>query len=118
MLSASLKGDTMKLAEQTCMPIKAGDPPLTAQEVEDLISLLPKWSLKEKTITREFRFKDFRQAMDFANKTAEVANDQDHHPDILISYNTVLLTFTTHKIKGLSMNDFIAAARIDLLVDQ
>jgi 4a-hydroxytetrahydrobiopterin dehydratase len=108
----------MKLAEQTCMPIKAGDPPLTLQEVEDLMSLLPNWSLKEKTISRELRFKDFRQAMDFVNKAAEVANDQDHHPDILVSYNTVLLTFTTHKIKGLSMNDFIAAAKIDLLVDQ
>jgi 4a-hydroxytetrahydrobiopterin dehydratase len=108
----------MKLAEQTCMPIKAGDPPLTLQEVEDLMSLLPNWSLKGKTISRELRFKDFRQAMDFVNKAAEVANDQDHHPDILVSYNTVLLTFTTHKIKGLSMNDFIAAAKIDLLVDQ
>jgi len=108
----------MNLAEQTCMPIKAGDPPLTAQEVEDLIGLLPKWSLKEKSIAREFRFKDFRQAMDFVNKTADVANDQDHHPDILISYNTVLLTFMTHKIKGLSLNDFISAAKIDLLTDQ
>jgi 4a-hydroxytetrahydrobiopterin dehydratase len=107
----------MKLAEQTCMPIKAGDPPLTAQEAEDLISLLPKWSRKEKTITREFRFKDFQQAMDFVNKAADVANDQDHHPDILISYNTVLLTFTTHTIKGLSLNDFISAAKIDLLTN-
>jgi len=108
----------MKLAEQTCMPIKAGDPPLTFQEVEDLMGRVPKWSLKEKTITREFQFKDFRKSMDFVNKTADVANDQDHHPDILVSYNTVLLTFTTHKIKGLSMNDFITAAKIDLLVDQ
>jgi 4a-hydroxytetrahydrobiopterin dehydratase len=108
----------MKLAEQTCMPIKAGDPPLTGPEVEDLMGRIPKWSLKEKTIAREFRFKDFRQAMDFVDKIADVANDQDHHPDILISYNTVLLTFTTHKIKGLSPNDFISAAKIDLLADQ
>ena len=100
------------------MPIRANDPPLTTQEVEDLIGRVPKWSLKEKTIAREFQFKDFRQAMDFVNKVAEIANDQDHHPDILISYNRALLTFTTHKIKGLSMNDFIAAAKIDLLADQ
>jgi 4a-hydroxytetrahydrobiopterin dehydratase len=107
----------MNLAEQTCMPIKAGDPPLIAQEVQDLMRLIPKWSLKEKAIVREFRFEDFQQAMDFVNKAADVANDQDHHPEILISYNTVLLTFTTHAIKGLSLNDFISAAKIDRLTN-
>lgn len=108
----------MKLAEQTCMPIKAGTEPLSPEEALALLPQVPKWSLRDLTIVREIRFRDFQEAMDFVNKTAEVVNDQDHHPDILISYNRVQLTFTTHKIKGLSLNDFIAAARIDLLVNQ
>jgi 4a-hydroxytetrahydrobiopterin dehydratase len=108
----------MKLAEQTCMPIKAGEPPLTDQEAGDLLHEVPLWSLQGTAIVREFRFKDFRQAMGFVNKVAEVANEQDHHPDILVSYNKVRLTFTTHKINGLSLNDFISAAKIDNLADR
>lgn len=108
----------MKLAEQSCTRIKAGEPPLTDQEVEELMLAIPKWSLRGKTIIREFLYKDFHQAMDFVNKAAHIANEQDHHPDILISYNKVQLTFTTHKINGLSLNDFIAAAKIDQLAGQ
>ncbi len=107
----------MKLSEQTCRPIKAGDVPLSRKEAEDLLREIPKWALDEKTIGREFRFKDFRQAMDFVNKVAALANEQDHHPDIYIYYNKVQLTFSTHKIGGLSKNDFIVAAKIDLLTD-
>ena len=105
----------MKLSEQNCRPIKSNDPPLSRKEADELMRELPSWTLEEKSIRREFRFKDFRQAMDFVNRAAGVANEQDHHPDINISYNKVLLTLSTHKINGLSLNDFIVAARIDLL---
>ena len=73
------------------------------------------WSLEEKELKKELRFTDFREAMIFVNKIATVANEQDHHPDIGISYNVVQLTLSTHKIGGLSLNDFILAAKIDLL---
>ncbi len=105
----------MKLSEQTCRPIKAGDFPLSQTEAEELHREIPQWTLGEKTIGREFRFKDFRQAMDFVNKVAALANEQDHHPDISIYYNKVQLTLSTHKIGGLSKNDFIVAAKIGLL---
>ncbi len=105
----------MKLAEQTCKPIQAGTLPLLRKEAEALQLMTPLWALGDKEIIREFRFKDFRQAMDFVNKVAATANEQDHHPDIFISYNKVKLTFSTHKIGGLSMNDFIMAAKIDLM---
>jgi 4a-hydroxytetrahydrobiopterin dehydratase len=107
----------MKLSEQTCKPIKAGEVPLSRTEAEELHREIPKWTLGEKTIDREFRFKDFRQAMDFVNKVAVLANEQDHHPDIHIYYNKVQLTLTTHKIDGLSKNDFIVAAKMDHLTD-
>jgi 4a-hydroxytetrahydrobiopterin dehydratase len=108
----------MKLYEQTAKAILKGAKPLTLKEEEGLQREIPEWSLAEHAIYREFRFKDFRQAMDFVNKAAVVANEQDHHPDILISYNKVRLTLTTHKINGLTLNDFIVAAKIDRVTEQ
>ncbi len=108
----------MKLVEQKCEPIKTGTAPLSREEAESLLLQIPAWSLGAGEIVREFKFTDFRQAMDFANRVAAVANEQDHHPDIHISYNKVRLTLSTHKIGGLSMNDFIVAAKTDLLAGQ
>ena len=108
----------MKLAEQACKPVQAGTAPLSHEETEELLREIPQWSLSEKSIQRESHFKDFRQAMDFVNNVASIANDQDHHPDIFISYNKVRLILSTHKIGGLSLNDFIMAAKIDLLTVQ
>jgi len=105
----------MKLSEQTAKPVAKGTIPLSTKETEHLLHEVPAWSLHERTIDRELRFKDFRAAMDFVNRVAELANSADHHPDIVISYNKVRLMLTTHKIDGLSMNDFIVAAKIDLL---
>lgn len=105
----------MKLAEQTAKPIAKGTAPLSRRDAGDLMRDIPQWSLTETSITRDFLFKDFHEAMDFANGVAAIANEQDHHPDFFISYSKVRLTLSTHKIGGLSMNDFIVAARIDLL---
>jgi 4a-hydroxytetrahydrobiopterin dehydratase len=103
----------MKLAEMNCNPIKKGTAPLTPAEAEALMPQIPVWSLGDGEIKKELRFKDFREAMDSVNRIASVANEQDHHPDISISYNVVRLTLSTHKIGGLSLNDFILAAKID-----
>ena len=105
----------MKLAQMTCNPIKKDTPPLSRTEIEALMPQIAAWSLGDAELKREFRFKDFRETMSFVNKVAEVANEQDHHPDIFISYNAVQLTLSTHKIAGLSWNDFILAAKINLL---
>ena len=92
--------------------------PLSRTEAETLIRDIPAWKLEESSITREYRFRDFREAIDFVYKIAAIADEQDHHPDIFNSYNKVKLTLSTHKIGGLSMNDFIVAAKIDLLVEK
>lgn len=107
----------MKLAEQNCQPV-ANMVPLSLKEAEALLLQVPNWSLADKEISRDFHFKNFRQAMDFVNRVAAIANEQDHHPAIVISYNKVKLILTTHKIGGLSMNDFIMAAKTDLIADQ
>ncbi len=107
----------MKLSEQTAQAVAKGAAPLSLKEAEALLPQVPAWTLEEKSITREFRFKDFCEAMEFVNRVAAIANEQDHHPDIFIYYNKVKLALSTHKIGGLSLNDFIVAAKIDLLAE-
>jgi len=104
----------MKLSEQKSKPIVKGTAPLPKSEAEELLREIPEWSLAEGAIVRQFRFRDFRQAMVFVNTVAAIANEQDHHPDIFISYNKVLVNLSTHAVNGLSLNDFIVAAWIDL----
>jgi 4a-hydroxytetrahydrobiopterin dehydratase len=102
-----------RLAEENCQPPHGDEPPLSGEEAKKLNHEVPDWAKKGKAIEREFRFKDFREAIAFVNKAADIANAQDHHPDILVSYNKVRFTLSTHKIGGLSRNDFIMAAKID-----
>jgi 4a-hydroxytetrahydrobiopterin dehydratase len=103
------------LAEQKTEAPQAGMKPLSRAEAEKLAAELPQWTLKDRAIEREFKFKDFLEAIDFVNEVARVAQAADHHPDIQISYNKVRLEFSTHKIGGLSKNDFVLAARVDKL---
>ena len=103
----------MKLTEQTAKPITKGTAPLSQTEAEELALDIPLWSIGIRAIERAFHFKYFREAMEFVSQVALLANEQDHHPDIFISYNKVQLTLSTHKIGGLSLNDFIVAAKID-----
>lgn len=105
----------MGLSEEFCAPPRKGDSPLSGDEAARLQAEVPEWGLREGSIERDFRFKDFKAAIAFANAVAEVAESQDHHPDILVSYNRVRLTLTTHKTGGLTRNDFILAAKIDRL---
>ena len=106
----------MELSSQKCEPCRVGTPPLSAEEAAELSKAIPRWRLKENAIERDFDLKDFRAAIDFVNGVAELAETEDHHPDIHVSYRRVRLELTTHKIKGLSRNDFILAAKIDRLV--
>jgi 4a-hydroxytetrahydrobiopterin dehydratase len=103
----------MNLAEQKCRPCAGEGAPLPQAEAERMQHEIPRWTLSGSVIERQFRFRDFREAMAFVNRVADIANAEDHHPDISISYSTVKLSLTTHKIGGLSPNDFIFAAKVD-----
>jgi len=105
----------MKLAEENCKPLGASDIPLSLKKAQELGLQLPEWTVGEKTIEREFHFQDFRQSMAFVNQVADLAEKQNHHPDISIAYGKVKLVLSTHKVSGLSLNDFILAAKIDRL---
>jgi 4a-hydroxytetrahydrobiopterin dehydratase len=105
----------MKIVERKCVPCEGGTPPLTAEEITNYKSQIPNWQISkdQKSISREFRFKDFKEAMSFINKVAELAEREGHHPDIHVSWNRVRLELSTHAIGGLSENDFILAAKIN-----
>ena len=99
------------------MPCRGGTPPLPADKVRDYLTVVPGWKLSadSKQISREWTFKDFREAMAFVNRAAEVAEAEQHHPDIAIHWNRVTLVLWTHSIGGLHDNDFVVAAKLDSL---
>jgi 4a-hydroxytetrahydrobiopterin dehydratase len=90
---------------------------LTGAEAQALVAEVPGWTVADQTLTREFVFPGFPEAIAFVNRVAELAQQQDHHPDICISYRKVRLTFSTHKLGGLSRNDFIMAAKVAELMN-
>lgn len=103
------------LAQKKCVACEGGVDPLNRIEAEVLLKQLNSWTLSEdaKSLAREFKFKNFAEAMSFANKVAEIAESEGHHPDLTISWGKVGISLTTHAIHGLSENDFIVAAKVD-----
>lgn len=108
----------MKLKDKKCVPCEdSKTKPLTSHEAKSLLKSVPEWTLAKnvKKISRTWIFSDFMTAMKFINKIAKVAEKQGHHPDIYIWYNKVTVEFSTHSIGGLAENDFIMAAKVDVL---
>ncbi|CAG1064821.1 4a-hydroxytetrahydrobiopterin dehydratase [uncultured bacterium] len=103
----------MKLSDEKCARVEKGQRPLSEVEAAGLSKEVGRWALKGAVLEREFGFKGFGEAMEFVNRVAGVAAAEDHHPDICVSYNKVSLKLSTHKIGGLTRNDFIMAAKID-----
>jgi len=93
---------------------RKGVPPMTKREAGQLVGVLTGWSLMDGSIEKEFHFKSYLDGLDFAYSVGKIAEEQDHHPDILIRWRRVRLTLSTHSVKGLSENDFIVAAKTEL----
>lgn len=108
---------TCDLSKKHCVPCKGGVPPLKGKELKKLQEELNKeWSVvDEHHLKKEFSFPDFQQALDFTVKIGALAEEEGHHPDILLAYGKVEITMWTHKIDGLTESDFILAAKIDEL---
>lgn len=103
------------LLKKRCVPCEGGTKPLKGPAVIKLKEQLNNaWEVVEnKKIKYQFVFKTFREAINFVNKVADLAESEDHHPNIFIAYNKVTITLSTHAIGGLSENDFILAAKIE-----
>jgi len=89
---------------------------LSEAQAAELMSSLPGWTLEGEAIARDFDFKDFRASLAFVESVADIAEEQDHHPDIVISYSRVRLFLSTHKVGGLTKKDFALASAIDRLL--
>jgi len=107
---------TDQLADKKCIPCRGGIPPIKGRELQNLMKAVPQWTVvNEHHLQREFKFPDFRQALAFVNRVGNLAEEQGHHPDILLAWGKAEITLWTHKIDGLTESDFIMAAKIDRL---
>jgi 4a-hydroxytetrahydrobiopterin dehydratase len=106
------------LAERDCIPCKGGIPPLKGETLQKYqTELAGAWEVvEEQRLEKTYKFKNFRQALDFTVKVGEMADNLNHHPDIFLAWGLVKLTIWTHSIGGLSESDFILAAKADLLL--
>ena len=107
------------LRQSSCVPCRGGVPPLTDEEIARLRPQAPEWRVVEregiKRLERAFKFENFRDALAFANRVGELAEREQHHPDLHVAWGKVVVETWTHKIKGLHLNDFILAAKTDEL---
>jgi 4a-hydroxytetrahydrobiopterin dehydratase len=105
-----------QLASKKCVPCEGGIPALSREQSEELLKRLSGWRIVAdgQRIRREWTVKNFMAGMDFLNQVAEIAEAEEHHPDVhLAGYRNVAIEIWTHAIGGLSENDFILAAKID-----
>ncbi len=107
-----------ELAQRQCIPCKGGIPPLKGKALADFFALLGNdWRvIEEHHLEKEYRFRDFRQALDFTNRIGELAESVGHHPDLELGWGRVKVQLHTHKIGGLCETDFVFAAKIDQLL--
>jgi 4a-hydroxytetrahydrobiopterin dehydratase len=109
------------LADKTCVPCRGGVPPLKGKELAAIHQQLAEFAhwtvVNQHHIVRNYKFPDFRSALAFVNKVGSVADEQGHHPDILLGWGKVEITTWTHAVDGLTESDFILAAKIDRLQD-
>ncbi len=109
-----------ELAKMECVPCKGGVPPLKGKELADLLEQLGGgWRVADDHhLEKEYRFRNFREALAFTNRVGELAEAQGHHPDIYLAWGKVRLTVWTHKIDGLTESDFVFAAKADAIESQ
>ena len=107
------------LSQKSCRPLPRGTPSLSTDEIKQLlVELHPDWQhqVNPPELQRAFKFGNYYQTIAFVNALAWITNQEDHHPELEVSYNRCLVHFSTHSIGGISENDFICAAKIDALI--
>jgi len=109
-----------ELAQKKCVACEGTETPFNREEAEVLMKQLNGWTLSgdARWISKDFKFKNFAEALAFVDKVGAVAESEGHHPDIQLSWGKAVIELTTHAIKGLSENDFILAAKIDNIEDK
>lgn len=103
----------MDLLQQHCRPISGA--PLGGDQLTDLLARVPQWHVVDGALQRTLHFADFHHTMAFVNAVASIAHHEDHHPELHVRYGQCTVRLSTHSVGGLTLNDFICAARIDAL---
>ncbi len=103
------------LTQAHCQPLE-GHAAMSAAEVNQHLAQAPGWTLVDGAIQKRFPFPDYHRTMAFVNALAWVAHAEDHHPDLRVSYGHCTVRFDTHSVGGISINDFICAAKVDALL--
>jgi 4a-hydroxytetrahydrobiopterin dehydratase len=93
---------------------RKGVPPMSPLQAEQFLRILEGWTMSNGTIEKEYHFRSYLDGLDFTYSVGKIAEEQDHHPDILVRWKRVKVTLSTHSVKGLSENDFIVAAQSEL----
>ena len=107
----------MRLEQEKCIACRGDSPKMTYEEATELQQTISKWAIIKKTdilhLERTFKFKNFAQAISFAQSVAKTSEDEGHHPRLIVEWGLVNVEWWTHKIHGLHRNDFIMAAKTD-----
>ena len=90
--------------------------PVTPAQIGQWMPQIPQWSIATGILARQFSFDDYHKTMAFVNAVAWIAHSEDHHPDLIVSFNRCTVNYSTHSVGGLSENDFICAAKVDRLL--
>ena len=111
-----------ELVGQTCEACRRGAPPATEAEIAEYSGQIPEWEMVDRggipALERVFRFRNFVAAMEFTNRVGELAEEQGHHPALLTEWGRVTVTWWTHKIRNLHVNDFVMAAKTDAVLGE
>ncbi len=106
-----------ELVGRKCVACRAGAPPATEGQIAEFSKQIPTWEIVDRggipTLERVFRFGDFAAALEFTNRVGEIAEEEGHHPALLTEWGRVTVTWWTHKIRNLHVNDFVMAAKTD-----
>jgi 4a-hydroxytetrahydrobiopterin dehydratase len=105
---------TTDLANRRCQPVSGA--PMSADDIRTHLAQLKGWSHTDGAIEKSFSFPDYHRTMAFVNAVAWIAHGEDHHPDLAVSYSRCTVRFNTHSVGGISINDFICAAKVDALL--
>ena len=107
-----------ELNQEKCQPCSGNTPKLSRDEISKYLSALNNWIVNDdnEMIYKKFQFKNYNKALNFTNLVSQIAEQEGHHPDISLGWGYVIVMLHTHAIKGLSLNDFILATKIDNIV--
>ena len=109
--------DAASLAQRSCKPCEGGVPPMGVSEIESQLAAMDGWNYRDGHLVRVYRFKNYYRTLGFVNAVGWIAHEEDHHPELVVNYNTCEVRYQTHAINGISENDFICAAKVDRLLE-